>query len=143
MFSEQRAVRQSRQSVVKSSMTKVLAAFFKLLTGGLQLFNVTIEFGNVPLRLFSSQSFCFSSCVFGLSTFAFGLLSLCCCCADVFEILVVGKVDNRNDRQGRKNGIKTHAALELNNTAGDKCTNKVRKRGPKIVLGPGRPHRPS
>src|SRR5215204_5397250 len=125
MFSEQRPVGQSCQSIVKSSMTKVLAAFFKFLTRGLELFNVTIEFGNVPLRLFSSQSLRFSSSVFGLSTFAFRLLSLCGCCADVFEILVVGKVDNRNDRQGRKNRIKTHAALELNNTSGHKRTNKV------------------
>ena len=136
MLSEQRSIRQSCQSVVKSSVTKMLTTLFQLLAGALELFDVTIELRDVMLRLFSTHLFSFSPRVFGLSAIAFGLLGLCCCGTDVFEILVVSEVDDRDDGQGRKHGIETHAAFKVNNAARYKSADEIGERRPQIMLGP-------
>jgi len=128
MLSEQRAIRQPGQSIVKSRVAEVFAAFFKLSARALQFFNITIELFNVTLSLFGSEALSFSTSVFSLSTLTLGSFGLCGRRPDVFEVFFVSEIDDGDDWKRRQHGVKTDRVFRLHNTAGQKCSYKVSQR---------------
>src|SRR5215213_417054 len=106
-----------------------------------QLFDVTIQLFNVSLGLFGSQPLGFRARMFSLGAFAFSALGLCSGGANVFEIFLVGEIDDGDDWKRRQYCVKADRGFQLDDGARNKGADEIRHRRPEVMRGPGLPER--
>src|ERR1051325_10175122 len=105
---------------MKGGVTKVLTAFLELAPGVFQFFHVTIEFFDVLFSLFGTQPLSFGARVLCFCPFALRPLRLGSRHSDIFEVFLVGEIDDGNNRKRREDSVKTDRRLKLHNATSNK-----------------------
>ncbi len=125
VVTQERAVRQARQAVVEGRVAEVIFARLQLGARALKLGDVARQLLDVALGLFGAL--------------ALGGLGLRGRPLDVFQILVVGEVDDRDDGDGDQERVDADGVAEADDEAGDERADEVGDRTPKVVARPSLP----
>jgi len=96
---EQRAIRQVRQRVVERRVTEVIFAFLKLRTDSFLFGNVAVQLFDVTFGLFRARAFGFGASSLSFRAFAFGLFGLFGARFNFIKVLVIGEVNDLDDRR--------------------------------------------
>src|SRR5687767_14814354 len=107
-------------------MTEVVFALLKLCSDPFLLCDVTVQLFYVTFGLFRARAFGFSAGALGFSSFTFSLFRLFGAGFNLVEVLVIGEVNDRNDRgaddQDRQSGfVETAGGDRRHGTARNVC----------------------
>ena len=141
ILSQQRAIRQVRQCVVKSSVTKVVLALLQLNTDAFLLGDVAVQFFDVTLGLFGALAFGLGPRAFSFSAFAFSLFGQRRGGFDLVQVFVVGEINDQDDRSTDEQNRQPNLVDRVRGYGSQARAGQVSNRSPEIVCLPGAPNR--
>src|ERR1700730_15260851 len=105
ILSQESAIRQVRERVVKSRVTKVVLALLQLDADSFLLRDMPAQLFHVTFGLLGAFALGLGARPFGFRAFAFGLLGLSGSGPDFVKVLLISEVNDQDDRRGDEQNV--------------------------------------